>query len=76
MPCLFPTTSLPVVDETDFYTIYLTKGAVHEAEAVASHITKSLSVRSVTQFIDKSSQLSRVSAASLRMELNKSGICD
>ncbi|MEW8029267.1 MAG: hypothetical protein AB2792_17910 [Candidatus Thiodiazotropha sp.] len=74
MPCLFPTTSLPVVDETDFYTIYLTKGAVHEAEAVASHITKSLSVRSVTQFIDKSSQLSRVSAASLRMELNKSGI--
>ncbi|MEW7999078.1 MAG: ABC transporter substrate-binding protein [Candidatus Thiodiazotropha endolucinida] len=74
IPCLFPTTSLPVIDETDFYTIYLTKGAVHEAEAVASYITKTLSVKSVTQFIDKSSQLSVVSADSLRNKLKKNGL--
>ncbi|MBW9274634.1 MAG: hypothetical protein K1563_13190, partial [Candidatus Thiodiazotropha sp. (ex. Lucinisca nassula)] len=74
IPCLFPTTSLPVIDETDFYTIYLTKGAVHEAEAVASYITKTLSVKSVIQFIDKSSQLSVVSADSLRNELKKNGL--
>ncbi|MEW7986647.1 MAG: hypothetical protein AB2805_02705 [Candidatus Thiodiazotropha sp.] len=74
IPCLFPTTSLPVIDETDFYTIYLTKGAVHEAEAVASYITKTLSVKSAIQIIDKSSQLSMVSADTLRNELKKNGL--
>jgi hypothetical protein len=35
LPCLFPTTNLPVVDRQDFYNIYLSKGITLEAEAIA-----------------------------------------
>jgi len=38
VPCVFPTTDLPVIDEEDFYTVYLSKGMVLEGETVARHL--------------------------------------
>jgi hypothetical protein len=38
LPCLFPTTDLPVAATEDFYNIYLSKGITIEAEAIASHL--------------------------------------
>ncbi|MES9945451.1 MAG: hypothetical protein ABW080_10875 [Candidatus Thiodiazotropha sp.] len=74
IPCLFPTTQLPVIDDNNFYTIYMTRGAVHEAEAVASYIKKNPASGEVVQFFDNTDQQSAVAAKSLRIELQKSGI--
>jgi len=38
LPCLFPTTQLPVIDESDFYTVYLSKGMSMEAGVIARHV--------------------------------------
>lgn len=38
LPCLFPTTDLPVVDDQDFYSIYLSQGLSLEGEAVVQHL--------------------------------------
>jgi hypothetical protein len=38
LPCLFPTTNLPVVDRQDFYSVYLSKGITLEAEAIAQQL--------------------------------------
>lgn len=38
VPCLFPTTELPVIDETDFYPLYLSRGMTLEAGAIKQHI--------------------------------------
>lgn len=40
LPCLFPTTELPVVDENDFYPIYLSKGMRLEGELVDLHLSQ------------------------------------
>lgn len=37
LPCLFPTTDLPVIAEDDFYPIYLSKGMTLEGELVDLH---------------------------------------
>lgn len=50
IPCLFPITDLPVVNERDFYTLYLSKGMTLEGEAVAQHLTnEGLADRGVLQ---------------------------
>jgi len=38
IPCLFPITDLPVIDEQDFYTVYLSKGMTVEGEAIAQNL--------------------------------------
>jgi ABC-type branched-subunit amino acid transport system substrate-binding protein len=35
IPCIFPQTDLPVLTETDFYTVYLSRGLTLEAQALA-----------------------------------------
>ncbi|MES9991432.1 MAG: hypothetical protein ABW098_05725 [Candidatus Thiodiazotropha sp.] len=74
IPCLFPTTQLPVVDENDYYSIYMTKGVVHEAEAVASYLKKTQPADAVVQFFDNTNQQSVIAAETLRQELKKQGI--
>lgn len=37
LPCLFPTTDLPVIAERDFYPLYLSKGMTLEAELIGRH---------------------------------------
>ena len=38
VPCLFPTTDLPVVDEMGFYSVYFSAGMALEARAIAHHM--------------------------------------
>jgi hypothetical protein len=37
MPCIFPSTNLPVIKESDFYSVYLSKGISLEASVLAQH---------------------------------------
>jgi cytochrome c553 len=41
LPCLFPNAAIPVDDERDFYTIYLSKGALLESELIAARLAMS-----------------------------------
>lgn len=38
IPCLFPSTDLPVISEKDWYTVYLSKGYYQEGEAAAGFL--------------------------------------
>ncbi len=42
LPCLFPITDLPVIDEKDFYTLYTNRGMSLEADGIASNIENEL----------------------------------
>ncbi len=41
IPCILPITDLPVVSETDWYTIYFSKGLYQEGEAAANYLQRS-----------------------------------
>jgi hypothetical protein len=38
LPCLFPNVEIPVDDEREFYSIYLSKGALLESELIAAQL--------------------------------------
>ena len=40
IPCIFPITDFPVISETDWYTLYFSKGIYQESEAVAHHLAR------------------------------------
>lgn len=53
MPCLFPTTDLPVTDREDQYSLYLSKGITIEAEAVVHRLREGeVPAASVVQVYD------------------------
>lgn len=62
IPCLFPSTDLPVVDESDFYTVYFSKGMVTEAELVAGALADD---ETVLQVFDPGDARSRAAADAL-----------
>jgi hypothetical protein len=38
VPCLFPLTDLPAIDDAGFYAVYLSRGMTLEAAAIAQHL--------------------------------------
>jgi len=73
LPCLFPTTNLPVVDREDFYNVYLSKGITMEAQAMASNlIDAGIAPDSITQVYKPGDEQSETAAAALTGLLGES----
>ena len=45
LPCVFPTTNLPVIDESAFYSVYFSKGISLEANVLAEFLNKQQEAR-------------------------------
>jgi hypothetical protein len=74
MPCIFPTTDLPVINENDFYSIYFSKGMALEAEAIVQHLTDAdLSATPVLQVFRAADPRGVAAAAALRRSLQARG---
>jgi len=74
VPCLFPTTDLPVIDERDFYTVYLSKGMTVEGEGIAHHLAaEGLLAKPVLQVYRTGDPGGETGAAGLRDALQGRG---
>ncbi len=74
VPCLFPTTDLPVVDEQDFYSMYFSKGMTLEGETIVQHLSNDdLLATPVLQVYRESDPLGETAAAALRHALQDRG---
>ena len=69
VPCLFPNTVIPVVDEHDFYNIYFSKGLNVEGEVVAKHLQQAGNTTGkVLQVFRQGNNAAQQAADSLREE--------
>jgi len=69
LPCLFPTTDLPVMAEQDFYPMYLSKGMMLEGELVTRHRRDDgLADRPLVQVYRAGDQRARTAAEVIRQE--------
>lgn len=75
LPCLFPNTVEPVIDEHDFYNVYFTKGLNLEGESVAKHLEQSgeLGLK-VLQVFRQGDSLAQQAAKGLREEAAELGL--
>ena len=72
IPCLFPTTDLPVIAENDFYPVYVNRGMTLEGEGVASHIASDinpLGQSSIVQIYDPDDEMAKTAAEGLKAKL-------
>ena len=70
LPCVFPTTDLPVVGQEDFYNVYLSRGVFIEADVIASHIADAAAtVGGVVQVYKSGDERSEAAANALSARL-------
>ncbi len=62
VPCLFPTTSVPVVDEEVFFNLYLSRGVTLEADSIVSLVTRDGTGGQVIQVYEPGSEASAAAA--------------
>lgn len=69
LPCLFPTTDLPVIAEQDFYPIYLSKGMALEGQLVNRHrLDDGQAERPLVQVYRADDERARAAAEAIRQE--------
>ena len=51
LPCLMPNVDLPVVDEQDFYPVYLTRGVLLEADVIAARLANEADKAAPTRIV-------------------------
>ena len=74
LPCLFPVTDLPVVEESDFYTVYFSRGMRLEADTIARHLSDDgLLSEPVVQVYRADDGRARTAADELRQQLSQRG---
>lgn len=74
VPCLFPTTDLPVIDEQDFYSMYFSRGMTLEGEIIVQHLSvDDLLATPVLQVFRESDPIGETAAAALRRALQARG---
>ncbi len=74
LPCLFPNTDLPVVEEQGFYNVYLSAGMTLEADVVARHLFEDGRLTSpVVQVYRAGDPRAEAAAAQLRRRLGEQG---
>jgi len=59
VPCIFPNTDLPVISESDWYTLYFSKGYYQEGETAAKYLSRVLDLpksKKIVQIYRKSDQ--------------------
>jgi hypothetical protein len=70
IPCLFPTTDLPVISEGDFYPIYMSRGMTLEGEGIAAHIADTVtSHATIVQVFDGKDERAKTAVAGLKAKL-------
>lgn len=65
IPCLLPVTDLPVISDTDWYTLYFSRGAYQEGEAAARYLGRSETLtaeRPVLQIVEDTARARAVAA--------------
>lgn len=75
VPCLLPNTDLPVISETNYYSLYFSKGMTLEAEVLAKHLRDEAPSGRVVQ-VYRRDERSVAAAAALRRRLDSYGITD
>ena len=71
VPCLFPTTQLPTLDEDDFYTLYLNRGYIFEGETLAAYLNQKAPGKSVIHITDINDKHAYHAAYGLRANLDR-----
>jgi len=78
LPCLFPNLDLPVDRESDFDTLYLSKGVLLEARLIAHEVRRAVPARDARPLrviqVFRSGDVGAGAAAELRAALRDSGI--
>lgn len=72
LPCLLPNVDLPVVAESDFYSLYYTKGVLLEAELIAQRLAAGGESAPVTRLVQvyRADDIGRAGALALQAALS------
>lgn len=76
IPCIFPVTDQPMVSDTDWYTLYFSKGLYQEGEAAARYLRSAHDIKQNIKVVQiyRSGSGGAMLAQGFRENLGKSGV--